>query len=106
MDEQKFFKVDDLLKIGHFTVLNFRGSWCNNCVAFEPIFRKAAEEYKKKGVTFALIDAETCYAVLDELNIHELPTLVFCKDKEVKFQHTGRVPLEELKSMIEKLLCS
>lgn len=105
MDEQKFFKVEDLLTLGHFTVLNFRGSWCGVCVGFEPIFRDVAKEYKPKGVTFALVDVETCYSVLDELKITELPTLVFCKDKHVKFQHAGRVKAEELRKMVEKLLC-
>lgn len=94
--------LDDLLSIGKYLVLNFNIEWCHNCREFEPIFIQVAHEFKP-NVKFALIDAETCYNVLDELKIDQLPTTVYVKDKEIKFTHIGKMSAEEFREKVNKL---
>lgn len=94
--------LDDLLNIGSPLVLNFNTEWCPNCREFEPIFIRIAHEFKPR-VKFALIDAETCYDVLDELKIDQLPTTAYVKDKNIKFTHVGKMNAHDFREKVEKL---
>ncbi|MBF4470392.1 rhodanese-like domain-containing protein [Flavobacterium sp. HJJ] len=90
----------ELLKSDKKIVVNFYAPWCAPCKKMEPYILKMQKEMADK-VTIIRLNADENKTIMQELKISELPTLLSYEKQAVKWQKSGFVSEEELKTQLQ-----
>lgn len=85
--------------------VEFGADWCGPCYINAPMFEDLSEEYHGK-VKFAKMNVDKNTVIPKQYGIQFLPTTMFFKNGEMKFQDIGVVEKEELQDIISKILNS
>lgn len=90
----------ELLKSDKKVLVSFYAPWCAPCKKMEPYILKMQKEMTDKIVIIRL-NADENKTIMQELKISELPTLVLYENKAVKWQKSGFVSEEDLKTQLQ-----
>lgn len=90
----------ELLKSDKKVLVSFYAPWCAPCKKMEPYILKMQKEMTDKVVIIRL-NADENKTIMQELKISELPTLVLYENKTIKWQKSGFVSEEDLKSQLQ-----
>jgi thioredoxin 1 len=83
-------------------VVDFWAPWCGPCKMVKPILEKLAKEYQGR-VELWQINADQNPALLQELGIRGIPTLIVYRGGQEKFRSVGAKPANALRDMFESL---
>lgn len=59
-------------------VIDFYATWCGPCKVIAPKFEELAKLYP--NITFLKVDVDESGELVDQYNIHAMPTFVFLRD--------------------------
>lgn len=84
-------------------VIDFWATWCGPCRMIAPIISQLAEEYDGR-ITVGKCDVEECEDIAVDLNIRNVPTIVFFKGGEIVDKVVGAVNKAKIQEKFEALL--
>ncbi|PKB17555.1 thioredoxin domain-containing protein [Flavobacterium sp. 5] len=90
----------ELLKTNKKVLISFYAPWCAPCKKMEPYILKMQKDMADK-VTIIRLNADENKTIMQELKISELPTFVLYENKAVKWQKSGFVSEEDLKTQLQ-----
>ena len=76
----------------------FFATWCGPCQMLEPVLRGLAAE---TDATIATVDVDQHQALAAEYGVRGVPTLALFVDGEQVEGHTGALPADRLRDLIE-----
>lgn len=83
-------------------LVDIKTEWCGPCRALSPIIDELANEYD--SVKIGKLDADENSETARQLGIRSIPTIIIFKDGVEVERHTGALPKNRLKSLIDKHL--
>lgn len=81
-------------------MVDFWAPWCGPCSAMGPIVDECAEEYAGKLKVFKM-NVDENPATPARFGIRAIPTLIIFKDGNAVEQHTGSMPKDQLRQLID-----
>ena len=84
-------------------VIDFRADWCIPCKGMDSVLESLTEHYDGQ-VNFYKVDIAKNTTLVSNLNISEIPTIIFFKDPEHTDIQKGAAKEEQLKEKIDTLL--
>lgn len=81
------------------TIKYFSTTHCGPCKAFLPVFDLVMRE---TGVSYNKIDAELSRDLAVQYSVSSVPTLIFEKDGEVVYRHTGIMSRSQLEATVNR----
>ncbi|MDO5536745.1 MAG: thioredoxin [Desulfovibrionaceae bacterium] len=84
-------------------LVDFWAPWCGPCRAVGPVIDEIAKEYDGQLRVFKMNVDENA-ATPAKYGIRAIPTLILFKGGEVVSQHTGALPKDAIKQMVEAAL--
>lgn len=81
-------------------MVDFWAPWCAPCRAMGPIVDECAEEYAGKLKVFKM-NVDENPATPARFGIRAIPTLIIFKDGNAVEQHTGSMPKDQLRQLID-----
>jgi len=96
--------VNEVIKSGKATVIDFWATWCSPCMKLSPVIEELAEEYADKVVIGKYnVEEETDFAT--ENRIMSIPTILFFKNGEqIRDLRMAGATKDTLRERIEKLI--
>ena len=82
------------------TLIDCWASWCGACATFDPIYKRAAERHPKH--IFGKIDTQTEKALIKELGIEHIPSLLIYREGILLFRQPGYYTEEELEDIVQQ----
>ncbi len=86
----------------HFAVVDCYGDFCFACELLEPVFNSIAE--RMPGIDFMRINLTTNFEIAEEMQIFDLPTILFYRDGELVVKDIGSIDEETFKSLLANML--
>lgn len=86
------------------TIYDVWAEWCFPCKKFSPIFEKLANEYPE--IKFVQIEADLNPEFLNTWKITSIPTIMFFKDENLVFSHTGILSEDSMRKLISTISAS
>lgn len=83
-------------------MVDFYAEWCGPCKAMNPVLKEIAEQ-EVSQVKILKVNVDNCSELAQKYKIRGIPTLVFVKNNEVKYQVTGNIPKQELMTRIKSI---
>ncbi len=93
--------INELISNNDIVIIDFWASWCGPCMAFKPIFEKAAEEHPE--IVFASCNTEEQQELAAMFQIRSIPTLMIFREQIMVFAQPGMLPAEVLEDLIGKV---
>ena len=97
-------EYDKLINSAKIVIIDFNATWCKPCKMLKPILDKVSTDYASKNVKVVAIDVDESKALSNELEVNEIPLLIFYKDVKLMEQMIGFNPEENIVQAIEKYL--
>ena len=80
-------------------LVDFFADWCGPCKMIEPILEDLAAE---TAATIAKVDVDQHQQLAGSFGVRGVPTLLLYADGEQVEQHTGALPADRLRTLIER----
>lgn len=93
--------INELISNNDIVIIDFWASWCGPCMAFKPIFEKAAEQHPE--IVFASCNTEEQQELAAMFQIRSIPTLMVFREQIMVFAQPGMLPAEMLEDLIQKV---
>jgi thioredoxin 1 len=90
----------DTVKTG-IVILDWWASWCGPCVAFAPIFEKAAEEHT--DVVFGKVNTDEEQELSGAFGVQSIPTLMIFRDGILLFNQPGMLAAKDLNELVSRV---
>jgi thioredoxin len=100
MDQKQF--LEKAKATGKPTVVDFWAPWCGPCRMTKPVLEKLAREYQE-DVNFWPINSDQHQALLQELKIYSIPTVLFIQEGKIAGRFTGAQREDAYRRMFESL---
>ncbi|NUM31023.1 MAG: redoxin domain-containing protein [Bacteroidetes bacterium] len=97
-------EYDKLINSAKIVIVDFNATWCKPCLMLKPILDKISTNYANKNVKILAVDVDESKALSNELEVNEIPLLLFYKDGKLMEQMIGFNPEETIVQAIEKYL--
>ncbi len=94
-------QFEQLLNTNKIVLVDFYADWCAPCRKIKPYIEEIAKEMKDK-VEVITINADDNKALLDQLQIDELPTLQIYRNKKATWTNIGLTTKEEIVKALNK----
>ncbi len=88
-------QYDALLNTDKLVLMDFYADWCGPCKQMAPYLEELKTEMADK-LTIVRINADGNEALMKDLQVEGLPTLIVYKDKKQTWRNLGFVPKEEV----------
>jgi thioredoxin 1 len=86
------------------TLVDFWAPWCAPCRLMAPLLDEVATEGAEQGVRVMKVNVDRAPETAARFEVRSIPTLVFFRDGEAKFEMVGLVPKPVLDREIGALL--
>lgn len=90
--------LDQLVDEHDVVLVDFYADWCGPCRMLEPTLERVARE---TDAVIAKVDVDEHQLLAGQFGVRGVPTLALFADGEQVEQHTGVLPAERLRSLIE-----
>ncbi|MFC4541382.1 thioredoxin [Halosolutus amylolyticus] len=90
--------LDGIVAEHDVVLVDFYADWCGPCKMLEPVIEGLAEETE---AVMAKVDVDANQQLAGAYGVRGVPTLVLFADGEQVEQHTGVLPADRLRNMIE-----
>ncbi|QLG48133.1 thioredoxin [Natrinema halophilum] len=90
--------LDDVADEHDVVLVDFYADWCGPCKMLEPVLERLAGE---TDAVIAKVDVDQHQQLAGAYGVRGVPTLVLFADGEQVEQHTGALPADRLRSLIE-----
>lgn len=90
----------ELLNSDKKVLISFYAEWCAPCKKMTPYLLKMQKDLSDK-VTIIRLNADENKTLISEMKISELPTLLLYENKEIKWNHSGFISEENLKTQLQ-----
>ncbi len=91
--------LDELVDEHDVVLVDFFATWCGPCQMLEPVLRGLASE---TNAVIAKVDVDQHQQLAGAYGVRGVPTLALFADGEQVEQHTGVLPADRLRSLIER----
>lgn len=98
--DSNFIEITNTDKL---TVVDFWAPWCGPCKALSPIIDELAKKFGD-NVVIGKVNIEDSDELTTEFRIRSVPTILFLKNKEILFKHSGSISKEQLEEKIKELM--
>ena len=88
-------KFNDIIKGETPTLVDFHATWCGPCKTLAPILDQLKSK-KGQALRILKIDVDKNPAIVDQLGIRGVPTLIYYKNGKQIWRKSGVIPLPEL----------
>lgn len=96
-DNKHLIENDDLM------LLWFTATWCGPCKMLTPVMDQINSEYSK-SLSIIKVDVDNNSELCTKYSIRSVPTILFIKNKEICYKHSGAVPKSYLDSKINEFI--
>ncbi|ELY44045.1 thioredoxin [Natronorubrum sulfidifaciens] len=90
--------LDEVVADHDVVLVDFFATWCGPCQMLEPVMEGLASE---TDAVVAKVDVDELQQLAGAYGVRGVPTLVLFADGEQVEQHTGALPADRLRDMIE-----
>ncbi len=90
--------LDDVVADHDVVLVDFYADWCGPCQMLEPVLDGLAAE---TDAAIAKVDVDAHQQLAGSYGVRGVPTLVLYADGEQVEQHTGALPADRLRTLIE-----
>ncbi|MCC6722524.1 MAG: thioredoxin [Bacteroidia bacterium] len=97
-------EYDKIINSEKIVIIDFNATWCKPCKMLKPILDKISTDYATKGVKIVGIDVDESKELSNQLQVNEIPLLLFYKDGKLVEQMIGFNPEENIVKAIEKYI--
>ncbi|AGB39012.1 thioredoxin [Natronococcus occultus] len=91
--------LDAIVSDRDVVLVDFHADWCGPCQMLEPLVETIAAE---TDATVAKVDVDANQQLAATYGVRGVPTLLVFADGEQVEQHTGALPEDRLRSLIER----
>ena len=88
-------KFNDIIQSETPTLVDFHATWCGPCKSLAPILDQLKSK-KGEALRILKIDVDKNPAIVDQLGIRGVPTLIYYKNGKQIWRKSGVIPLPEL----------
>ncbi|OWY19217.1 thioredoxin [Sphingobacteriales bacterium UPWRP_1] len=81
-------------------LIDFYADWCAPCRMMAPVLEELKSELGEK-VSIIKINVDHNQGIAEALQIRSIPTLVLFKNGDLKWRHSGLVPVNQLRKVLE-----
>ena len=95
--------LEKLLNENKTVLVDFWAPWCGPCRAMNPIIESIKNKYGSEIEVLKInVDEDTSTA--QNFQIRSIPTLLFFKEGEQRFRHSGLLNEEDLSNKIKEII--
>ena len=94
---------DEKIKSSEIAIVDIWAEWCGPCKQLSPIIDEVSSELGDK-VLVGKMDADANLDFVKELNVRNIPTILYYKNGEVVERTNGLKTKSEILSIVNKLL--
>ena len=94
---------DEKIKSSEIAIVDIWAEWCGPCKQLSPIIDEVSSELGDK-VLVGKMDADANLDFVKELNVRNIPTILYYKNGEVVERTNGLKTKNEILSIVNKLL--
>jgi len=103
MTELNSNNFDDTIKNNKIVIVDIKTEWCGPCKALSPILDQVANDLGDK-VLIGKLDADANTDLCQQLEVRNIPTLLFYKDGQVMERTVGMKMKKDILAIVNRLM--
>lgn len=95
-------KFHEIIQSDRLVLVDFYAVWCGPCKMMAPLLEQLKANLGE-GLTILKVDVDRNPAVANSYQISGVPTLIAFRKGQVKWRHSGVLPVHELERILKDL---